>query len=271
MKSIFKVTLFFLLIFSCEDVINLDLKNSEPRLVIDASINWEKGTDGKFQTIKLSLTAPYFDTEIPPATGAIVTVTDLKNNAFSFVEEGNSGIYNNDSFIPEIGETYYLYVTYNNELYTATETLMPVVPIESVEQKNDGGFSGNEIELKAFYTDPKDIENFYLFEFDIVKFESTFFEVYEDKFTDGNRIFAFYSNEDIALDDEIKITNYGISKRAYEYYNILLQQTDENSGDPFETQPATLRGNCINQTNPDNFPLGYFKISETDVFTYLIE
>lgn len=271
MKNIFKIILISLTFYACEDVIDVDLNNSEPRLVIDASINWQKNTPGNNQFIRLTLTAPFFNDNVRPATGAIVAVSDTKNNVFNFIEEGNTGIYNNDNFIPEIGEVYSLNIQYNNETYTATETMMPVVPIESVEQKNDGGFSGDEIELKAFYTDPKDIENFYLFEFNIVKFSSTYLEVYDDEFTDGSRIFAFYSNDDMTLVDEVIITSHGLSERAYEFYNILLQQTDENSGDPFETQPATVRGNCINQTNPDNFPLGFFRVSETDVFTYVIQ
>ncbi len=62
--------------FSCEDVIELDLPTSEPKLVIDASINWFKGTSGNEQEIKLTLSAPYFDSEILPANGAHVSVTD---------------------------------------------------------------------------------------------------------------------------------------------------------------------------------------------------
>ena len=269
-KYILSTALLFLTL-SCEDVIDLDIKNAPPRLVIDASLNLQKETDGKYQVIKLSLTAPFFNSSIPPATGATVNVTDSNNNTFNFIEDQNSGIYINESFIPEINDVYNLNISYNNELYTATETLIPVVPIESVEQKNDGGFSGDEIELKVFYTDPIGVENFYLFEFNIVKFRTTYLEVYDDEFTDGSRIFAFYSNNDMELVDEVIITNHGISERAYEFYNILLEQTDENNGDPFETQPATVRGNCINQTNPNNYPLGYFRVSETDVYTYVIE
>ena len=52
---------------------------------------------------------------------------------------------------------------------------------------------------------------------------------------------------------------------------ILLQQIEEQGGGPFETQPATVRGNIINQTNPDNFALGYFRLSEVDEFIYTIE
>lgn len=271
MKKIISLFLFSIIILSCEDVIQVDLETAETRLVIDASLNWEKGTDGKVQQIKLSLTAPYFDDNIPPATGAIVTVTDSNNNTFSFIEDGNTGRYITNSFIPVINNVYSLSILYKNEIYTASETLTPVSPIEYVEQKNDGGFTGDEIEIKAFYTDPKDIENFYLFEFRKPALNTINIEVYDDEFTDGNQIFAFYSDETLTSGDQLEIRNYGISSRTYNYLNILLQQSDDESGDPFQTQPATVRGNCINQTNPNNFPLGYFRVSEANIFTYIIE
>jgi len=269
-KYIVSVILVFL-ITSCEDVIDVKLNNSKPKLVIDAALNWQKGTNGKSQTIKLSLTAPFFSSSTPAATGAIVNVTDTNGNMFVFMEDDNTGIYTTDAFIPQLNGAYSLTIDYQGEVYSATETLTPVVSIDRVEQKDDGGFSGEDIELKAFYTDPEGVKNFYLFEFDIAKFQTTFLEVYDDEFSDGNSIFAFYSNEDIQTDDEVIITNYGISERAYEFYNILLQQTDENAGDPFSVQPSTVRGNCVNQTNPDNFPLGYFRVSESDILTYTVK
>ncbi|GAA4897576.1 DUF4249 domain-containing protein [Flaviramulus aquimarinus] len=271
MKPIFKIYLICLLLISCEDVIEVDLNTAEPRLVIEASLNWIKGTDGNLQFIRLSLTAPYFDDTIPPATGATITVTDLNSNTFNFIENENTGIYSNESFIPELNGVYNLAINYNNEIYTATETLIPVVPIEFVEQKNDGGFTGDDIEIKAYYTDPLGIDNYYLFEFLVIDSNNLDLEVYDDEFTDGNQIFAFYSSDDIEPGDELLIRNSGVSERGYEFFNILLQQTDEDSGGPFESQPATVRGNCVNQTNPSNYPLGYFRVSETDIFTYVVQ
>ncbi|WP_303318952.1 DUF4249 domain-containing protein [Flavivirga abyssicola] len=272
MKKIKYLFIFCLLsLVSCEDVVDVDLNNAEPRLVINASLSWIKGTDGRTQSIQLSLTAPFFDKVIPPATGASVTVTDSNNNTFIFNEIENSGVYINNNFLPVLNTDYNLTILYNNETYTATETLTPVVPIEFVEQKNDGGFAGDEIEIKAYYNDPSNIKNFYLFEFLIVKKNSINLEVYDDEFTDGNQIFAFFSDEDLEAGDELRIISSGVSERNYEFLNILLQQTDDESGDPFETQPATVRGNCVNQTNPNNYPLGYFRVSETSVFTYTIE
>ncbi|RIA10045.1 uncharacterized protein DUF4249 [Flavobacteriaceae bacterium MAR_2010_72] len=270
MKHYFKILFLSLILISCEDVIDLNLNNSPPRLVIDASINWLKGTNGMDQDIKLSLTAPYFNNDVSPANGAIVYITDSANNQFDFVEDGNTGIYRNNDFIPTLNETYSLFITYSNQNYLAIETLKPVVPIQFVEQKDDGGFSGDEIELKAFYTDPEDEENYYFFEF-INQQKSPSLEVYKDEFTNGNQIFGFYSDEDIKAGDEILIRNSGISKRFYEFMFILLQQNSDAGGGPFETQPATVRGNCINTTNPENFPLGYFRLSEVSEYYYTIQ
>ncbi len=56
-----------------------------------------------------------------------------------------------------------------------------MVPIDFIEQKDDGGFLGEDIELKAFYTDPANIDNYYFFEFlsDIPQIPTL--EVYEDR------------------------------------------------------------------------------------------
>ena len=69
----------------------------------------------------------------------------------------------------------------------------------------------------------------------------------------------------------VTIRNYGISEQFYNYMFILLQQNSEEGGGPFETQPATVRGNCINQTNSKNYPLGYFRLSQVDEFIYTVQ
>ncbi|WP_452221062.1 DUF4249 domain-containing protein [Lacinutrix salivirga] len=271
MKKLFIAIVCSFLIFSCEDVIEVDLPTATPKLVIEASINWFEGTNGNTQQIKLTESAPYFNESVPPANNAIVTVTDGNNNTFTFTEEGNTGIYINTSFLPEINQTYTLTINYNEEIYTASETMQTVTPIDYIEQNNEGGFTGEDIEIKAFYTDPVDEDNYYFYEFvtDIAAIPNL--EVYDDEFTNGNQIFAFFSEEDLETGDELIIRNYGVSERFYEYMFILLQQSGDNSGGPFETQPATVRGNCVNQTNPNNFPLGYFRVSQAFETIYIVE
>ncbi len=257
--------------FSCEDVIDVDLNNAEPKLVIDASIDWFKNTNGNEQNIKLTLSAPYFDEDVPPATGAVVTIVSDSGAIFDFSEDGQTGIYSTNTFDPEINETYQLTIIYQGETFTATETLKSVTDIDFVEQNDEGGFSGEETELKVFYSDPADAENYYFFEFlsDIPSIPTL--EVYNDEFTNGNQIFGFYTEEDLESGDVVTIRSHGVSQRFFEFMFILLQQNAEEGGGPFETQPATVRGNCINLTNPEKFPLGYFRLSEVVELVYTIE
>ncbi|MCX7547471.1 DUF4249 domain-containing protein [Xanthomarina sp. F1114] len=267
-KNIILLT-FLLALFSCEDVIDVDVPTSQPRLVIEASINWVKGTPGNNQFIKLTQTAPYFDTEVPPANNAQVTITDQYNNVFNFIEDNQTGIYYNSNFITEINGVYNLTIVYKNETYTATETLLPVAEIDYVEQNLEGGITGEDIEIKAYFTDPIDEENYYFFEFipNIPVFATL--DTYKDEFVNGNQIFGYYLETDLNIGDEVLIRSHGVSNQFYEFMYILLQQTG-SSGGPFATQPATVRGNCINTTNPDNYPFGYFRLSEVSEVLYVV-
>lgn len=270
MKKIITILTILLVTFSCEDVIEVDLNNTDPRLVIDASINWFKGTSGNNQSIKLTLSAPYFDTQIPPANGALVSVFDGSGNEYVFIEDNNTGVYLNDNFNPVINGLYNLVVIYDGETYTASETLKSVAPFDYIEQKDDGGFSGEEIEIKAYFTDPIDEENYYFFEFIPNIPVLPTLDTFKDEFVNGNEIFGFYSEEDLKANDLVVIRNHGVSQRFYEYMFILLQQTGGNGG-PFETQPASVRGNCVNTTNAANYPFGYFRLSEVDEVIYRVE
>lgn len=269
MKNLPKFLILFLLIFfySCEDVVEVDLQKNEPRLVVEASLLWKKGTPGNDQFIRLTTTAPYFDNEIPAATGAIVTIYDENRREFLF-EEAAPGIYKNENFITSFNTTYLLEISYNNEIYTATEKFTPTPAIEYIEQSNTGGFRGDEIELRAFYKDPAEMNNYYFFRF---LHERLSIQIYDDEFTNGNLTFAYFSDEELSSGDEVGFEIQGISRRFYEYMFILRSQSGNNSGGPFQTQPTTVRGNIINTTNPQNFPFGYFRLSETDYTEYQVE
>ncbi|MFD2543829.1 DUF4249 domain-containing protein [Lacinutrix gracilariae] len=270
-KCLYLMIISFTFLTSCEDVVDIDLPTSEPKLVIDASINWFKNTPGNEQSIKLSLSAPFYDNEVPPANNAQVIITDTNNNTFEFIEDGDSGIYQNNNFIPEINGAYLLTINYKGEVYTATETLKSVAEIEYVEQNLEGGFSGEETEIKAYFTDPPDEENYYFFEFIPSLNVTPTLDTFKDEFVNGNEVFGFYVEEDLDEGESVIIRNYGVSERFYEFIFVLLQQSSENDGGPFETQPATVRGNCINQTNPENYPFGYFRLSEVSEFNYTVE
>ncbi|TBW26725.1 DUF4249 domain-containing protein [Gramella sp. KN1008] len=252
---------------SCEEVVTVDLEKSEPRLVIEASIIWQKGTTGSNQVIRLSQTSAFYQEEIEGVGNAEVLISSENGDTFRF-EHAEAGIYMNNNFRPELNRRYYLEVIHENEIYTASEVLIPVTKIDYIEQTQGGGFSGEDIEIKAYYTDPAGEENYYLFKFSN---ENINLEFYEDEFTDGNQIFGYYSTEDIEPGDLVEIELQGISRNYYEYLFILRSQIGSNDGGPFETMPATVKGNISNQTNGEKYPFGYFRLSEMDYTSYTVE
>ena len=261
---------FTLFLLSCEEVVNVDLDSAKPRLVIDASINWQKGTDASFQKIILSTTTDFYGNLVTKLSDAIVSINS-GDSSWTFLERQNPGEYLCDDFKPIVGETYTLTINYKGEIYTATETMQSVTAIDEIKPKNDGGFSGKDYGIEVYFKDPI-AENFYMVKFMPEIYKSPSFQVIGDKFTNGNQKSWRFSDEDLKQGTRIDITHYGISEAYYNYMNKIISIASSSAGgSPFQTPPATVRGNIVNQKNIDNYALGFFSISEIDVQNYTIQ
>jgi hypothetical protein len=260
-----------LILSSCQEVVPIDLYTAPPKLVIEASINWRKGTDGNQQKIKLTTTTDYYSGMIPKVSGAKITIKNSSNVIFSFTESTTKGEYFCNNFIPVLNELYTLTVISEGATYTATETLKAVPPITEIIQNNSGGFTGKNIEIKSYYTDAANEPNYYLYKYIYSNQIKSNFYVDQDEFFDGNKFFSISQNEDLKAGDLIEISHYGISKSYYNYLNVLVSIAGNNGGGPFQSPPATVRGNIINTTNSANYPLGYFSLSEVDIKNYTVE
>jgi len=216
---------------SCTDVIDVDVPVAASRLVVEASINWEKGTSGNNQVIKLSTSTPFFSNDTNNAvTGATVVITnDTDGTAFVF-EDMNNGMYSSTSFIPVVNQSYTLDIMYNGEQYQAKENFFNF--------KEQGDLLPELLSIT-------------------------------DEFTNGNVMTVFYEkleNDGVNQDsfqagNVANIEFYGVSRQFSNYISILIEQV-QASGNPFSTTPVALKGNCINLSNPDNDALGYFRLSQ---------
>lgn len=270
-KSYILLFALFFTFLSCEKVIDVNLETGELRLVVEASINWHAETSGNEQRIKLSTTTSYFSTVIPPVSGATVFITNSSNQVFTFTEEGTAGTYKCYNFIPVLGENYTLTVIYQGETYTSTEKLLNTPVVTRIEQDNEGGILGNETEVKFFFDDLENETNQYLLKIDDPYKVIPEYGVLEDRFFQNNEMFALYFSEDLKTGDTLNFSLNGVTRNYYNYMNILLTQTGTNSAGPFSTPTSTVRGNIINQTNFNNFALGYFRLSKTEVKEYIIQ
>lgn len=271
MKNLIYLFLVLGILSSCEDVVDIEIPNAEPKLVIDASFEYYTNEDPvEFEGgVRLSLSAPFFADTITPVSEAEVFITNLVNDQIiRFRESFENGYYipSSSGFFPEFGTDYELSVIYNNETYKATTQLIPTVPIDNVERGDATLFEGDEREVIITFTDDGSREDYYLFDFD--------FNLYlpsEDRFYQGTSFPFSYFYEDVE-DGEMQATIkiLGITKQYFTYLNLLIQLSGQDGGSPFQAPPATLRGNIINTTNPDNFALGYFNMSEADRVDFVI-
>lgn len=262
-------------VVSCEDVVNVNLDTTNPKLVIDASIKWQKGELGNIQTIKLSTTTDYYSNIIPAATGASVSIINLSADAsiiYTFTEEGTTGNYVCTNFNPIINNNYQLTVVYNGQTYQSTSMLMATPTIEFAEQSMIPGFGGEEVvQLKFYYQDDPTEDNFYLIGAKNSNIVFPEYGVVTDEFFQGNLMFGLYIDDKLKPGDVVDYSLQGITEKYNNYMNKLLSIAGSDGGSPFATPPATLRGNITNLTNPDNYPLGYFHLSEIDTGSYTIE
>lgn len=255
-----------------EEIIDVDLDTAEPRLVIDASIDWVKGTAGNEQKIKLTTTTGYYSEEFPTVSGAAISVSNSENTVFDFIETSGTGEYFCVDFVPVIDETYTMTILLNGETYTATETLIETPKIEdTIEQNNKGGMAGDEIEITYFYQDNGVEYNYYLYRISMKHVIYPQYSVENNEMNKGSLTRFFYSHEDLAVGDDINFKLYGISKRYYNYMSKLLLASGSEDGAMFPPTPAAVRGNIVNQTNSENFAYGYFRLSEVDIKDYTVK
>jgi len=243
----------------------VDLSEESPRLVIDASIERQFTAEGLFITdeafVNLSLTTPFFSEQRAFVNDAKVSLTNM--NSFTvfeltnFDELGNYQLFDN-GFTLEEGVDYKLIVNYRGEIYESIEKLVLSTPFTSIEQvSNEDGFDDDAIAVEIAFDDIKGQDSFYFIDLG----DANFISIDDEFFTDGEEIkFTYFFEDNVTLDHLFRI--FGSNKRFNTYVDALNELGSGDANGPFGTVPFQARGNIVNISNSDNFPFGYFRISE---------
>ena len=254
--------------FNCEDVIDIEVQSSEPKLIIDAifEVYHNQAPVTANTVVKLRESTDYFDEEISAITNpATVLLKDLTNDIDIIFEDNNSdgNFVPINPFIPIENVDYELNILYNEDLYQSESKLVTTTGFGQVSQGDNTLFSGEEIEVNVSFIDDINTENNYLF-----NFSNDLFVPMDDRYFNGSTYnFSFFFQEDeVEIPSTVLIKMSGVTKEYLTYFNVLISQSGEQAGGPFETIPSSLLGNIVNTTNNENFPLGYFHISETDTY-----
>jgi hypothetical protein len=252
---------------SCEKEINLDLKNTSPKLVVEGNVLLGIDSVINLQEVKLSLSANYTGNTSPmPVTNAVVVVND-GTNAYIYNHVGN-GVYRS-SFIAAINKTYKLIINYDGDEYNAYETLKAAgAGIDSLKVKYFpsalGSPDGNFITVNT--TDPLNERNFYLWQLfinDQLMINPSPGNIYraiqKDDFFNGQPLINYlpFDNFPVVTGDVARLHQLNISEQMYNYYYSIFNLTASSpvSGD---VPPGNIKGNIVNLNKPYKNALGYF-------------
>ena len=247
-----KVMIIFVL-GGCQKVINLNLVDSAPRLVVDGLITDSIGP----YRIRLSLSGSYFNQPVlPHLSGAVVIISDNTGITDS-LKEPFPGIYLTSKLRGIPGRTYSLKVLTDNKVYEGSSTMFSHVDIDSLKlerspsQKFVFGGNGGKGKLAAihcFFKDPTE-KNFYRIK---VYLNDTInvinYRLYNDQYNNGEETDIQVSR--VKSGDVVRVELLSLDSSTYEYYHTLRHLLRSNP--IFGSTPANPN------TNLSNGALGYF-------------
>lgn len=254
----------------CEKVEHISLETAAPRLVIEASIEYNPDeNNGNEQTITLTTSTSYYENTVPAVSGAMVFIKNSSGTTYDFTEQPGTGKYHCTDFDPVVGKTYTLTVISNGQTYTATETLYATPEITGTEQKN-GGFSDDDVEIRFFFQDDPGEVNFYMTRYDTDVLPYPRYGLNDDDLYQGNEMHGTFMNSDLEAGDVVAVRFYGVSERYYNYMNILTKLSG-GGGLLQGAVPVQARGNIVNQTDQDDYALGYFRLGQVRILDYTVQ
>lgn len=248
-KSLFKKLAILLLtatvFFSCEDEIDVNLKEGKTLLVVDGWITDQVGP----QTITLSTTASYFsNTQTPRVSNAVVTLWDSEGQRELLTEKEPGKYVTSPNFKGKAGNTYYLNIRVNGDEYKAETKIQRPIPIDSLSQRfREKSLSWDE-GYYVLYNGPeqKGVGDFFrlkVYKNDSLQNKPENLIIVQDKYVDGNYIKDVEVNsKPFNIGDRIRVENWSITEEAYQYYLIMSQQIGDGgiSDSPVANIPTNI-------------------------------
>ena len=271
MRSISTLFLFILILYSCEEVIQVDVVNTTPRISIDGHFNlFTQETPIRLDGgVRLTKSSDYFDLSVPLITDATVTITHLELGiTYPLIYQPDTTFYipENPLILTDFNSDYLLRIFYKGEIFESKTSFIPVAPIQSAIQGTKTFRNKDETEIIISFKDNASRDDYYLFDFGLDLYRS-----FEDRFFQGKEygFSYFYNSDEVSVGDTITIKSHGIEKKYFTYFENILELSEDRGG-PFQSIPSSSRGNIVNKTNPAQYPLGYFLISESDEISLII-
>ncbi len=250
---------------SCEKVIELELKDTAQKTVVEAKISNNLG--GNY--VLLSKSSNFYElNDFEVITNATVTIYDNTGKTY-ILSEKEAGFYQNDTLIGEAQKTYFLKIVLNDKTITSKSFMPNTIIIDSltsekVENPFGGGGEGNipRYKVSCNFTDPANTVNFYRLKTYVNGFDGNDIYVFDDALFNGSSISMPIRMEHFTNGDTIDMELISIDRANYEYYRLL----SENG----MSSMSTSVGNPVSNVIGENV-IGLFGANSIDKKRLIIE
>ena len=245
---------------SCEEVIDVDIKDGEKQVVVEGIISDIKGD----AVVKVSNTLNFSEPNIfKGVKGADVTVQDESGIRHLFIE-GDTGVYRHNEFVGVPGQTYNLVVKVGDKEYSASATMPLKTKIDGVFITKEFLFTESYNTVNVAYTDPADAKNYYQFVQWVNNVKTEQQSIFDDEYTNGrpNIQKLYYIPEDdekgIVSGDSVQVSMYNITGDMHKYWYSVFRSGNGQSGQASPANPVSnMRGGA----------LGYFSAQTRETLT----
>ncbi|MFK7924310.1 MAG: DUF4249 domain-containing protein [Bacteroidia bacterium] len=221
MKSLIYPFLLLAILFgstACEEVIELELSNSEPKMVIEGLITDQALAPAQVQ---LSMSGSYFEPGSYPAIeGAEVVLISSSGERTTLVEE-EAGLYKAADLVGTVGEAYTLEIDANGEIVRTQTTMNKTIVLDSVSFGSRGGGPMEGLLAQVHLQDPAGEENFLRFVVWLNGQPYPNIFIYNDALSDGVATIAPLSIPGLKSGDVLSIQALSLDRSGYDYFNTL--------------------------------------------------
>jgi hypothetical protein len=255
MSKIFYILLIGIL-FSCEKVIDLDLNDDDPKIIIEGIIN--KDSTENFVRITKSIN---FDEKnnFPSVDNASVKIYDSEGNSQNLAYV-SKGFYKTTDFLGVEGRTYFLEVVIEGKKYQSSSTMPTQVMIDTITLQEFAFGPTPTFYPIANRFDPPGIRNYY--NFNLYKNNKRVNGIYiqDDQFSDGVEILQPIFGGDYLKNDTMRLEMFCIDVNVHKYFYTLGINGGGTEGATPANPESNITGGC----------LGYFSAQTKQIKTLVI-
>ncbi len=248
----------------CEDVVQVELNSTEPKLVIEGHLS----NESNYCYFRVNRTTDYFNprNSIDGVTGALIVVSDNSGSEDTLGEHtpGTGYYFFPREFSAVAGKTYSATVILENRTFTANTTMVDQVRVDSMtfeyEEDNrfvDEGEEEDGYRLHVFFQDTPgkpDYARIKLTKERPFNYDIAYYDIflYDGRLSDGNTVDYNYFFKVFQLGERAEVELISMDKAMYDYFLTLREVAVVLEGNLFDVTPANPN------TNWSGGALGYF-------------